>query len=45
MQPAHALIASIMRACDAFVGGAAQYDDITLIAARLLERDNYPSGS
>ena len=45
MQPAHALIASIMRACDAFVGGAAQYDDMTLIAARLLERDNYPSGS
>lgn len=36
--PASDLVDSIMRAADAFVGDAPQYDDMTLIAARITAR-------
>jgi sigma-B regulation protein RsbU (phosphoserine phosphatase) len=37
--PAHQLIDRIMRASDEFVAGVAQYDDMTLITARVIGRD------
>jgi sigma-B regulation protein RsbU (phosphoserine phosphatase) len=37
--PPRDLIDRIMRTADGFVGGAAQYDDMTLITARVIERD------
>jgi sigma-B regulation protein RsbU (phosphoserine phosphatase) len=37
--PARELIEHIMRTSDEFVAGAAQYDDMTLITARVIERD------
>jgi len=37
--PARALIDHIMRTSDTFVAGAAQYDDMTLITARVIGRD------
>ena len=43
--PARQLIAHIMRTTDAFAAGAAQYDDMTLIAARVLARADGRSGS
>jgi serine phosphatase RsbU (regulator of sigma subunit) len=39
--PARELIEHIMRTCDEFVAGAAQYDDMTLVAARVTGRDGY----
>jgi sigma-B regulation protein RsbU (phosphoserine phosphatase) len=39
--PARELIDHVMRASDEFVGGAAQYDDITLIAAQRIGRDGW----
>lgn len=37
--PAREVIDRILRTCDEFVAGAAQYDDMTLIAARVIEGD------
>lgn len=37
--PAHDLVERILRASDAFVGGAPQHDDQTLIAVRVLPRE------
>ena len=39
--PAHELIGRILHTSDEFCAGAAQYDDITLIAARVTERDGW----
>ena len=38
-RPARELIDRIMRTADEFVAGAAQYDDMTLITARIIGRD------
>jgi sigma-B regulation protein RsbU (phosphoserine phosphatase) len=38
--PARELIEQIMRASDEFVAGATQYDDMTLVAARVTGRDS-----
>ncbi len=37
--PAREVIDRILRTCDDFVAGAAQYDDMTLITARVIEGD------
>ena len=37
--PAREVIDRILRTCDEFVAGAAQYDDMTLITARVIEGD------
>jgi sigma-B regulation protein RsbU (phosphoserine phosphatase) len=38
-RPARELIARILRAADEFVAGAVQHDDMTLVTARVIERD------
>ena len=43
--PSRDVIDCILRTCDEFVAGAAQYDDMTLVAVRRIDRDGCGAGS